>query len=246
MKNAHGVEPTRYMKRKKSEYAIYCDTYDGPRFGNNYNDIYISARCNVKDSCYIENDGTHGYECHPQCRSSLFVNTAGPDRNNYFSVFDYEVFGIDYEDKYTINNLCKHPDIIMEYIETNDISEESLQQVDEERELLNDLNAIHCKDSNIRLKISQLCLKNPSEFLSNTKIVNEQYDDKLREWCGDYKWKLIYRTSEHGYTAKTFHEYCDDKGPTLVVIKSSEGWIFGGYTTQSWSGRCIYYELIQY
>ena len=45
---------------------------------------------------------------------------------------------------------------------------------------------------------------------------------------------MIYRASEHGYTAKSFHNYCDDKGPTLVIVKSSRGWIFGGYTTQSW------------
>ena len=73
-----------------------------------------------------------------------------------------------------------------------------------------------------------------SPFLKESIINEGQYDDKLREWCGDYKWRLIYRASEHGYTAESFHEYCDDKGPTLVIIKSSIGWIFGGYTTQSW------------
>ncbi len=40
----------------------------------------------------ISNDGTHGYECHPEYKSSLFVNTAGPDEENYFSVLDYEVY----------------------------------------------------------------------------------------------------------------------------------------------------------
>ena len=76
-------------------------------------------------------------------------------------------------------------------------------------------------------------------------LVNKEYDDKLREWIGDYNWKLIYRASEHEYTARSFHKYCDDvKGPTLIVIKSSEGWIFGGYTTQSWSGNCIYNDMI--
>ena len=72
-------------------------------------------------------------------------------------------------------------------------------------------------------------------------LENSDYDDILREWLGnDYAMKLIYRASEHGYTAKSFHNYCDDKGPTLIIIKSSGGWIFGGYTTQSWSGDCIY------
>ena len=75
-------------------------------------------------------------------------------------------------------------------------------------------------------------------------LVNKEYDDKLREWNGDYNWKLIYRASEHEYTASSFHECCNDKEPTLIVIKSSGGWIFGGYTTQSWSGDCIYNAMI--
>ena len=67
----------------------------------------------------------------------------------------------------------------------------------------------------------------------------------FRKWVGnDCKWKLLYRASEHEYTGKSFHEYCDDKGPTLMVVKSSGGWIFGGYTTQSWSGDGIYYDMM--
>ena len=245
MKNPHGVEPVRYMKRKESEYAIYSYSYRGPIFGDVYDgNIYITQDCNKKNSCWIVNNNRRVYECHPEYRSSLFVNTAGPDEKNYFSVLDYEVYCIDNYKEY-IDHLCKYPDIIWEYIETKDISKETLKQFDDERELRNDLNAIHCVDSDIRLKISQLCLKNPSKFLPETQIVNKQYDDKLQEWCGnDYKWKLLYRASEHGYTAGSFHEYCNDKGPTLVIIKSSEGWIFGGYTTQLWSRCSIYNDMI--
>ena len=74
-----------------------------------------------------------------------------------------------------------------------------------------------------------------SFFCYGSKVLEStEYDSKLREWIGDYKWKLIYRASEHGYTAKSFHKYCDDKEPTLMIIKSSKGWIFGKYTAQSW------------
>ena len=90
MKNLHGVEPTRFMKRKESKYAIYCNYSNGPLFGNR--DIYISENCNLGNHSSIYNDGTGQYECHPEYRSSLFVNTAGPDSTNYFSVLDYEVY----------------------------------------------------------------------------------------------------------------------------------------------------------
>ncbi len=83
-----------------------------------------------------------------------------------------------------------------------------------------------------------------SPFLKESVINEEKYDAKLREWAGNYKWKLIYRASEHDYTAKSFHDYCDNQGPTLIMIKSDRGWIFGGYTTQSWSGYGIYIDMI--
>ncbi len=237
LKNPHGLKPTRYMMKDRYRAIVCCPGY-GPTFGSSpYYGIYIANNCTQDGNCYINNNDYCVYECHPVYKESLFVNTAEPGYKNYFSVLDYEVYCIDLEDKDNINKLCKHPDIMMEYIETKDISEESLAHVDDDTELLSDLDAIHNINSNIRLKISRYLLTNPSELLVNTQIVSKEYDAKLREWLGnDYKWKLIYRASEHDYSVKSFHDYCDNKGPILVVIKSSGGWIFGGYTTQSWSG----------
>ena len=186
--------------------------------------------------CCIMNNGDRGYDCHPEYKSSLYMD------KYYSSVLDYEIFGIDYENRKTINKLCKHPDIVWEYIETKDISEESLEQFDDNTELLNDLNAVQCFNSGIRAKISRCCFKELSELLPDTQLVNKQYDDKLKEWLGnDCKWELRYRASEYGYSARFFHECCDYiQGPTLIVIMSSGGWIFGGYTTQSWRRWGIY------
>ena len=92
MKNPHGVEPTRFMKRKESDDAISNISWNGPAFGTKNGDLFINALCNTENSCSIHNDGTHAYECHPEYKSSLFVNTAGPDEKNNFSVLDYEVY----------------------------------------------------------------------------------------------------------------------------------------------------------
>ena len=78
------------MKRKESKCAIYCAFYSTIAFG--YDDIRINDHCDCVDSCYINNDGKGGYECHPEYKSSLFVNTAGPDEENRFSILDYEVY----------------------------------------------------------------------------------------------------------------------------------------------------------
>ena len=239
MKNPHGVEPTRFMKRKESRYAIECNPLYGPCFcdvADNGHYLFIDNNCKKENICFIGSNGTEGYECHPEHKSSLFVNTAGPEEQNYFSVMDYEVYSIDYEKQEYVCNACKHPDIMMKYIETKDVSEESLEQFDNDTELLIDLDMIHCDNSALQLRISQYYFKNPSEYLPGTRLVSQQYDAKLREWLGNCKLNLIYRASEHEYTGESFHECCDNKGPTLIVIKSSGGWIFGGYTTQSWSG----------
>ena len=240
MKNPYGLEPTRYMKKEDSRCAIDCKSSYGPIFGYYYGDIHINDKCNEEDNCWIAKPSDFEYKCHPEYKSSLYVNTDNPDNKNYFSVLDYEVYSFDICKEY-VYNVCKYPDIVWNCIETNDISEESLRMIGNEDEIRNDLNLIQCKDTSIRLKISRYYLKSPSRMLPDTQIVDIQYDVKLREWLGnDYKWKLLYRSSEHEYSAKSFHEYCDNvNGPTLIVIKSSEGWIFGGYTTQSWSGYCI-------
>ena len=52
---------------------------------------------------------------------------------------------------------------------------------------------------------------------------------------------LIYRASQDGFGANDFHSKVDNKGSTLVVIRSDNGSVFGGYAHPSWTsrGECI-------
>jgi hypothetical protein len=52
--------------------------------------------------------------------------------------------------------------------------------------------------------------------------------------------QLAYRASRDGWGVSAFHSKCDDKGPTLTVIKTSEGYVFGGYSHHSWTGSGSY------
>ncbi len=56
------------------------------------------------------------------------------------------------------------------------------------------------------------------------------------EFSIDQKWKLVYRASQDGFEAANFHSKCDNKANTLVIVKSSNGSVFGGYTEQDWMG----------
>ncbi len=47
--------------------------------------------------------------------------------------------------------------------------------------------------------------------------------------------QLLYRASRDGFGARDFHGKCDNKGATVTVITSREGYVFGGYADQSWT-----------
>ena len=48
---------------------------------------------------------------------------------------------------------------------------------------------------------------------------------------------LLYSGSTHGWEMDKFHELCDEKGPTITVMKSKAGRVFGGFAMQSWDSK---------
>ena len=69
---------------------------------------------------------------------------------------------------------------------------------------------------------------------------NTNYLRNLTNWlspvltCVHFSWKLCWRASVDGWAASTFHSRCDGKGPTVTIIRVGK-YIFGGYTSVSWS-----------
>jgi BTB/POZ domain-containing protein KCTD9 len=50
----------------------------------------------------------------------------------------------------------------------------------------------------------------------------------------ELKLKLLFKAKRDGFKAIDFHSRCDDKGPTICVIKSELGKTFGGYFNLNW------------
>jgi hypothetical protein len=50
-------------------------------------------------------------------------------------------------------------------------------------------------------------------------------------------WSLLYRGSRDGLTSQLIHEKCDDKGPTITVVKAPDGHILGGYLSVDWRNK---------
>ena len=78
--------------------------------------------------------------------------------------------------------------------------------------------------------------------LHNSVIVgnNKNHLTSLSNWLAPITksvnslWKRCWRASVDGWAASTFHSRCDRKGPTVTIIRVKR-YIFGGYTSISWS-----------
>jgi hypothetical protein len=53
------------------------------------------------------------------------------------------------------------------------------------------------------------------------------------------KFTLLYKATRDGDKASTFHEKCDNHPMTLVLVETTKGVRFGGFTRKSWEGRCL-------
>lgn len=55
-------------------------------------------------------------------------------------------------------------------------------------------------------------------------------------------WKLLYHSAVHGQSFNTFlGKISNDEGPTILVIKDKEGYIYGGYASQPWERHGDFY-----
>jgi hypothetical protein len=69
------------------------------------------------------------------------------------------------------------------------------------------------------------------------KLINLALQEAmLKQWFDDQllELKILYRGTEHSFAYAAFLDRCADKGPTLSVIQSENGRIFGGYTSKNW------------
>lgn len=49
------------------------------------------------------------------------------------------------------------------------------------------------------------------------------------EWTNNKHATLLYSGSRDGFSAAKFHKLCDNEGETITIVKSTTGYIFGGY-----------------
>ena len=69
-----------------------------------------------------------------------------------------------------------------------------------------------------------------------SEILTNEYHQGLLKGCPSQegKWRLLFRASRDGFAAAAFHSRCDNKGPTVTIVKSGNN-TFGGFTEVPWT-----------
>ena len=74
-------------------------------------------------------------------------------------------------------------------------------------------------------------------FRESTILTNVEHRKILKAWLPEAmvgEWRLLFLASRDGFAASAFHSKCNNKGPTVTVVKSGAN-IFGGFTEKPWT-----------
>ena len=152
--------------------------------------------------------------------NSLKINIQLPSSKNKEIIFE-----LNQQNK---NDSEKIRDLIQIVIEQNKEISDLKKEVNDLKEKLN----ILWKEKEERKKIYNL----------DSKIINgnEKYNECLKNWIDPtrkIKAELLYRLTQNGENISTFHELCDNKGPTLTLFHVNDGNKVGIYTPLSWDSN---------
>ncbi|KAK8789924.1 hypothetical protein WA158_006704 [Blastocystis sp. Blastoise] len=159
--------------------------------------------------------------------------------NNYVKNYDNGFINYNHiDDSLYMNKKYEYIEYITQYINngTIDIKEDKIIAINKE---LFEKEMIELFGEKGREEAKEAMIGKPTVFI-NSKIIEKRcFETRLMNWLGkEKKWKLLFRASEHNYSAREFHRCCDNKGETVTIIKhighNNHINIFGGYTNQNW------------
>eukprot|EP01130_Rhizamoeba_saxonica_P006595 TRINITY_DN2625_c1_g1_i2.p1 TRINITY_DN2625_c1_g1~~TRINITY_DN2625_c1_g1_i2.p1 ORF type:complete len:480 (-),score=77.24 TRINITY_DN2625_c1_g1_i2:590-2029(-) len=93
--------------------------------------------------------------------------------------------------------------------------------------------------------------KGQSDILNtdSLKLLAESLPERYRR----KDWVLLYSSTQHGISINTFYSKTNRKGPSILIIEDSKGYVFGTYCSESWdrkekhfygTGECFLFSTI--
>ena len=72
---------------------------------------------------------------------------------------------------------------------------------------------------------------------ANIPLKQEQIEFLMKSLKSPRKVELIFRASEHSFSAAAFHQKCDNKADTLTLIRTQFGKTIGAYSHYEWKSE---------
>lgn len=124
--------------------------------------------------------------------------------------------------KITLNkSIVNNKSIILSLHEKNNQLKEKIKILEEKFE--NDYEKI-------RIRLIKKDIKGYSE---NLLFIEKEIEKQLKKNVISYD--LLYKATKDGDKSENFHSKCDNVENTIVIIKTTAGKIFGGFTTKLWN-----------
>ena len=60
-----------------------------------------------------------------------------------------------------------------------------------------------------------------------------------------HQWRLLFSSRTHGESFQAFVHQIVNQGPTVLVVKDTEGYLFGGFAAESWSVKSHFQGRLQ-
>ena len=93
-------------------------------------------------------------------------------------------------------------------------------------------------------KFGEISFINKNNGLSKSIISNDiNKQNHIIKWIKEkinkdkISFELIFKMSENGSKSEDFHNFCDNKGPSLTLVKTTENKYFGGFTPLNWESK---------
>ena len=157
----------------------------------------------------------------------------------------------------------KEKEILLKIINRNNMKEFNMSIPLKEKDLKSEVNSLNTYVFQLNEKIEKLekrvgCLENElndykikfNEFkkeyeifkkeknfmFNNSSIIRNEEQDFILSWMErkPKKFKLLLDSNIDGDSTSTFYNKCSKKCPTIVFVKTTNGYRFGGYTSQIW------------
>lgn len=78
-----------------------------------------------------------------------------------------------------------------------------------------------------------------SNILANSGLIKSLVD-LCRFDINQSQFHLLYRSSRDGFGSFNFHSRCDDHPNTIMLVETTKGYIFGGFTHARWFSNSRY------